>query len=118
MKIERGRTSIIPVVRLAGRLALALVVVAVLGVIAMQFEGIVAKNIAVAHELSEMHADVIALHARETHQRATIARLGTARGAVPEIHEKLRLVGPHEEIIYLRGTGIPTPEPGSYGTER
>ena len=115
---KRGRTSIIPIVRLAGRCALALVVVAVLGVIAMQFEGIVAKNIAVAHELSAIRADVAALHARETHQRATIARLGTARGVVPEIHEKLRLVGPREEIIYLRGAGVPTPEPDSYGTER
>ncbi len=118
MNAKRGRTSIVPVVRLAGRLALALVVVAVLGVIAMQFEGIVAKNIAVARELSEMRADVIALHAREKQQRATIARLGSARGAVPEIHEKLRLVGPREEIIYLRGAGVPTPEHNSYGTER
>ena len=118
MNPKRGRTSIVPVVRLAGRLALALVVVAVLGVIAMQFEGIVAKNIAVAHELSTIRADVVALHAREKQQRATIARLGTARGAVPEIHEKLRLVGPHEEIIFLRGAGVPTPEPDSYGTER
>jgi hypothetical protein len=115
---KRDRTSIVPVVRLAGRCALALVVVAVLGVIAMQFEGIVAKNIAVANELSAVRADVTALHARETRQRATIARLGTARGAIPEIHQKLRLVGPHEEIIYLRGTGVPTPEPDSYGTER
>ncbi|GAC1490723.1 MAG: hypothetical protein NVS2B8_14620 [Vulcanimicrobiaceae bacterium] len=89
--------------RLAGRLALAFVIVGVLGVIAMQFTGIVVKNVAIARELSAARADVADLHAREARQRATIVRLGTARGAVPEIHEKLRLVGPHEEIIYLRG---------------
>ena len=113
----RARIRPIRIVRLAGRIALALVVTAVLGVIAMQFEGIVAKNVAIAHELSSARADVAALHARETRQHATIVRLGTARGAVPEIHEKLRLVGPHEEIIYLRGPGAPTPRPDSYGTE-
>lgn len=103
--------------RLAGRLALALVVVTVLGVIAMQFEGIVAKNVAIAHELSSVRSDVVALHARAVRQRATIDRLRTARGAVPEIHEKLRLVGPHEELIYLRGADVPTPHVDSYGTE-
>lgn len=118
MKLKRGRTLPIRIVRLAGRLALAFVVVAVLGVIAMQLEGIVAKNIAVANELSSARTEVVHLRAREARQRATIARLATARGAVPEIHEKLRLVGPHEEIIFLRGAAVPAPEHDSYGTEQ
>ncbi len=117
MKKLPGRNRSVAIVRLAGRIALALVVVAVLGVIGMQFEGIVAKNVAIAHELSAARTGVDALRAREARQRATIVRLGSARGAVPEIHQKLQLVGPHEEIIYLRGAGVPAPPSDSYGTE-
>lgn len=118
MKPTHGRTLPVRVVRLAGRVALALVVVAVCVVVAMQFEGIVAKNVAVAREISAARADIADVRARELHQRATIARLSSARGAVPEIHEKLRLIGPHEQIIYLHGSGVPTPEPETFGTER
>lgn len=118
MKVRRGRIGPGPYVRLAGRLAVALVIVAVLGVIGMQFEGIVAKNVALAHELSAVRSDIASLRAREARQHATIVRLGTARGAVPEIHEKLQLVGPHEELIYLRGGDAPVPPPDSNGTER
>ncbi len=89
--------------RLAARFGLASVVASVLGVVGIQFQGIVAKNLAVARELSATHADIVALREREARQLRTIERLGSAAGAVPEIHAKLRLVGPHEEIIYVRG---------------
>ncbi|GAC1308748.1 MAG: hypothetical protein NVSMB19_22130 [Vulcanimicrobiaceae bacterium] len=91
------------ILRVASRLGFVIALACVLGVVSMQFEGIVAKNLAVAHELSVSRADVAALHERKARQLRTIERLGTAAGALPEIHEKLRLVGPHEEIIYVRG---------------
>jgi len=93
--------------RLASRLALASVVLIFSTLVGMQFTGIVAKNFALAHELAATRADVAALRARTERQRATIRRLGDPQGAVPEIHEKLRLVGPHEEIIYVRGAAPP-----------
>lgn len=93
--------------RLASRLGFALALAIVLGLVGMQFEGIVAKNVAVANELSASRADIAALREREARQVRTIRRLSTAAGAVPEIHERLQLVGPNEEIIFVRGA---TPE--------
>ena len=113
-----NRAKSLRMLRLGGRLALALVVIAVIGVVGMQFEGIIAKNVAIARELSASRSEVGALTARKERQLRTIRRLSDARGAVPEIHDKLRLVGPHEEIIYVRGDPQPTASPDSYGTER
>jgi len=88
---------------LTGRLALAALVLGVLAVIGIQFEGIIAKNVAVAAELRSSRERIASLVAREGQQRRTIARLRSPLGVVPEIHEKLRLVGPNEEIIFVRG---------------
>jgi cell division protein FtsB len=99
------------VIRLLGRLALTGIVACVLAIVAMQFEGIVARNVALAHEIAASRADIADLRARNASARATIHRLGDARGAVPEIHERLRLVGPHEELIYVRpAPGDPAPD--------
>ena len=91
------------VLRLAGRLALVAVIVCVLVLVGAQFAGIVAKNVAMAHEVTASRSQIAALEKRERDQRRTLIRLASPEGAVPEIHEKLRLVGPHEEIIYVRG---------------
>jgi hypothetical protein len=88
---------------LAGRIALVAVVACVLALVSIQFEGILAKNIAMAHEVDRSRADIAALEKREREQEITLRRLSTPEGAVPEIHEKLRLVGPHEEIVIVRG---------------
>lgn len=92
--------------RTASRFGIVLALASVLGMVCVQFEGIVAKNVAVANELSTARADVAALREKKTHQLQTIRRLSTAAGAVPEIHERLQLVGPHEEIIYVRGAPV------------
>ncbi len=91
------------IIRVAGRFGLAIAIVFVLGVVGMQFAGIVAKNIAVANELSTSRAEVASLRERERRQQHTISRLQTASGSIPEIHERLRLVRPNEEIIFVRG---------------
>ena len=57
-----------------------------------------------AHEVGESRTEIAELEARERRQQQTLRRLSTPEGAVPEIHAKLRLVGPHEEIIYVRGS--------------
>jgi len=103
------RTARIAVV--SGRVGLLGLGLCVAAIVALQFEGIVAKNVAVASELSRSQADIDALRVREAFQLRTIRRLSDARGAIPEIHDKLRLVGPREEIIYVRGLPAPTAEP-------
>jgi cell division protein FtsB len=90
-------------VRLTGRLALTALILGVVVLVVMQFEGIVVKNVALASQLSASRERIAVLQAREGQQRRTIARLENPLGAVPEIHDELRLVGPNEEIIYLRG---------------
>jgi hypothetical protein len=91
------------VLRFAGRIALVAGVACVLALVSIQFEGILAKNVAMAHEVDRSRADIAALEKREREQEITLRRLSTPEGAVPEIHEKLRLVGPHEEIVIVRG---------------
>ncbi len=98
------------VLRLAGRLALLGVGSCTVVLVAVQFEGIVAKNVAMVRAIDASRTEIRALEQRERDQARTLRRLATPAGAVPEIHDKLRLVGPHEEIIYLRG---PEPEAGA-----
>jgi hypothetical protein len=88
---------------LAGRIALVAVVACVLALVSIQFEGILAKNVAMAHEVDRSRADIAALEKREREQQITLRRLSTPEGAIPEIHEKLRMVGPHEEIFLVHG---------------
>ncbi len=101
------------VLRLAGRIALVAVVACVLALVSIQFEGIVAKNVAMAREVDRSRADIVALEKRERAQQVTLRRLSTPVGAVPEIHEKLRMVGPHEEIFVVHGLsgGGDAPDP-------
>jgi hypothetical protein len=95
----------------AGRVALTLAGAVALAFIGFQYARIVAKNVAIARDLAQTRADIAALETRERAQLRTIARLDTPAGAVPEIHEKLQYVGPHEELIYVRGLPAPTPQP-------
>lgn len=97
--------------RVGGRIGAVLFLAAILATVAIQFEGIVAKNVAVAHEIATTQRQIDGLRLREREQRRTIERLTDPRGAIPEIHEKLKVVGPHEEIIYVRGLATPTPQP-------
>ena len=94
--------------RVASRFGFALALAIVLGLVGVQFEGIVAKNVAVANELEASHADIAALREGKARALRTIRRLSTAAGAIPEIHERLQLVGPSEELIFVRGA---SPEP-------
>jgi len=100
-------------IRLAGRIVLAAVGLTFLALVGLQFANIVARNVAVAREVSASRAELTALREKKQRQLRTIARLSDPRGAVPEIHDRLRLVGPHEELIYVEGLPSPTPEPES-----
>lgn len=83
-----------------GVCAVALVVISVVGV---QYAHIIGRNMALAHQLSDVRREVSTLTVRRARQEAQIRRLSDARGAIPEIHDKLHLVGNREAIVYLKG---------------
>jgi hypothetical protein len=86
-----------------GRLVALAVALAVLFIVIAQYRGIIGRNVALAAELDRTRADVAALRARAARERRAILRLQSPEGAIPEIHDKLRMVGPHEQMIYLKG---------------
>jgi len=88
--------------RLAGRLVLVGAGLAIAALIVIQYERIVARNLALSHALSVTRADVSSLRAKERKQKRVIERLSDPRGAIPEIHDRLHVVAPHEELIYLK----------------
>jgi cell division protein FtsB len=104
--------------RFSGRLALAVVVLAVATVVLIEFGRIVARNLAISQQLAAERADIAVLREREQRQRREIRRLADPGGAVPEIHERLQLVGPREELIFVRGTPSPTSVPDDGGSAR
>jgi hypothetical protein len=98
--------------RLGLRLACLGIGLAVFSVIAIQFEGILARNVALSHELGTTRAQLDALRAKKRRQLLDIARLQNPRGAIPEIHDRLKVVGPNEELIFVKGE--PTAPPAGW----
>ncbi len=100
-----------PVIRFAGRMtavAIALLVVTLAGV---QFARAIGENLAAAHELSSIRTDISALDKRRDDQRRELVRLRDPQGAIPEIHDRLRLVRPNEAIIFVSPQPAATPSP-------
>jgi cell division protein FtsB len=96
-----------PRLRLAGRLTATAIVVLVVTLVVVQFARAIGENVAAAHELSSIHAEITALEARRDDQRRELRRLRDPQGAIPEIHDRLRLVRPNEAIIFV------SPQPAS-----
>jgi cell division protein FtsB len=88
--------------RYLGRLGVVAVALVVLSLIGVQYARVIGRNIALAHELRDVERDVVTLRARKTQQERDIRRLSDPRGAIPEIHDRLHLVGDREAIIYLK----------------
>jgi hypothetical protein len=91
--------------RLARRITIVAIVGACVGGVGMQYAHMVAKNVALAQHLAAVQADVQLLEAKRADADREIRRLSDPAGAVPEIHDKLHLVGDHEAIIYLKRHG-------------
>ncbi len=92
-------------VRLLGRIGVASVVVFVVSLVGVQYARVIGRNVALAHELHAVEADVLSLKVKRAQQMRDIARLSDPRGAIPEIHDRLHLVGSKEAIIYLKRGG-------------
>jgi cell division protein FtsB len=106
---RRTRASL--VVRLAGRITATLVALLVFVLVTIQFARVIDENVALARELSSTQADVSALQVHRTRQLRELRRLQDPDGAIPEIHDRLRLVRPNETIIFV--SPAPSANPSS-----
>lgn len=89
-------------VRLAGRLGTVAMFALVAVLVGVQFERAIAANIAMASQLASVRGDIQTLQLKRAMQVRDIERLGTPKGAIPEIHDRLRLVGPNEALIFIK----------------
>jgi len=96
---------------LAGRITAAIVALLFFTLVSVQFARVINQNVALAHELSSTQSDITALQVHREHQLRELRRLESPDGAIPEIHDRLRLVAPNEAIIFV--SPAPSPEPTS-----
>lgn len=92
-------------VRLLGRIGVVGVALVVFSLVAVQYARAIGRNVALAQELHDVQRDVVALRAKRAQQQREISRLSDPHGAIPEIHDRLHLVGDREAIIYLKRPG-------------
>jgi hypothetical protein len=92
----------VSVLRGLGRIGLAIVALGVLAMVGLQFARVVKHNFVLAGELASLRRDVRDLQRKHVAQQRTIVRLRDPQGAVPEIHDRLRVVRPDEAIIYVK----------------
>lgn len=107
----KQRTRAPLMLRLAGRITVMLVAVLLFSLAGIQFARLIDQNIAMAHELSATQTDIGALKIRRERQLRELRRLRDPEGAIPDIHERLRLVGPKEEMIFV--SPAPSAEPST-----
>lgn len=102
-----------PALRLAGRMTAAALAVLVITLVAIQFARAIDENLAAARELSAIHSDITALERRRDEQKRELVRLRDPQGAIPEIHDRLRLVRPNEALIFVSPQPVPPAEPSA-----
>ncbi len=106
MKRRRGAAGI---VRLFSRLIFGAVAVVVFTLVSIQFARVVNENIAMARSLSDVQHDVATLRERKRQEEHELRRLLDPEGAVPAIHDRLRLVKANEAIIYVKNVHRTSP---------
>lgn len=90
-----------PVLRLAGRLVATALATLFVTLVVVQFIRVIEQNIAAQRQLAQLRDDVAQLQRRRDQQIRELTRLRDPDGAIPEIHDRLRLVRPNEEIIFV-----------------
>ncbi len=103
-----GRATLFRYLGRVGVVSVALVVMSLIGV---QYARVIGRNVALANDVHAVQNDVVALRAHRAQQQRELSRLTDPHGAVPEIHDRLHLVGDDEAIIYLKGNRLPAPQP-------
>jgi len=100
------------VLRFAGRLTAAAIALLVGTLITIQFARALGENLTAAHELAAIRSDISDLSRRRDEQQQELRRLRDPEGAIPEIHDRLRLVRPNEALIFIS----PQPAPAQPST--
>jgi hypothetical protein len=62
---------------------------------------VIDENVALARDLNSTQSDIVSLQNRREMQIRELRRLQDPDGAVPEIHDRLKLVKPNEAIIFV-----------------
>jgi cell division protein FtsB len=97
--------------RRASRIGIACAVFALFAFVAVQYARVIGRNLSLSGELARTRLQIAQLEGRRSEQLREIRRLRDPAGAIPEIHDRLHLVGPNETLIYLRGVPTPAPTP-------
>jgi cell division protein FtsB len=101
-----------PILRLAGRIVTVAVALLIVTLVGVQFARAIGENVGAVRELSSIRSDIAALEKRRDEQQRELRRLRDPQGAIPEIHDRLRLVRPNEAIIFVSpqpAVGSPSP---------
>ncbi|HEY1883686.1 MAG TPA: hypothetical protein VGG51_11665 [Candidatus Cybelea sp.] len=83
----------------------------VASLIVVQFVRAIGQNVAAAHQLSSLQTDIAALERQRDEQQRELRRLRDPEGAVPEIHDRLRLVRPNEAMVFISPAPAPAATP-------
>lgn len=97
--------------RLLGRSAVALLISACALLITVQYFHVLRHAAALSRELKSTQREIADLRALRARQLSEIRRLSDPHGAIPEIHDRLRLVADNETLIYLESAATPMPSP-------
>lgn len=101
-----------PALRFAGRVTALAIALLVVTLVVIQFARAIGQNLATAHELTTIRSDIATLRVRRAEQQQELKRLRSAEGAVPEIHDRLRLVRPNETLIFVSPQPAAQPSDG------
>jgi hypothetical protein len=96
--------------RTLGRIGVVCVALVILSLVGAQYAHVIGRNIALARQIHDVEHDVAVLKAHRIQQQRDIRRLSDPRGSIPEIHDRLHLVGDKEAIIYLKRGHPPAPD--------
>jgi len=89
-------------VHLLSRLGTGAMIAIVAALVTIQFWRVFEANYVMSQRLGSIQNDVRTLEARRRSQLRDLQRLSDPQGAIPEIHDRLRLVRPNEAIVFLK----------------
>ena len=89
------------VLRLTGRITAVSLALLIFTLVGIQFARVIGEDVAMVRQLASVRADIAALDKRRAAQSREIARLRDPQGAIPEIHDRLRMVRANETIIFV-----------------
>jgi cell division protein FtsB len=95
----------------ASRIGIACVALALIAFVAAQYARAIGRNFTLSADLARTRLQIADLEQRRGEQIREIRRLHDPAGAIPEIHDRLHLVGPNETLIFVRGVPTPAPTP-------